>query len=131
LGLLPNRGAGGLIKWVRCPNHLICSSFKQQAGAAPGFSAKTWCLVCFLESLMSIFNCEQDGLVLLILLRNDLFKLRRHQCFILENSLKIKTFKNFHFKRIFQIKTLKYWYLRGPQHNSNFFSKYFFYLAEN
>ena len=60
---------------------------QKQAGAVPGFSAKTWCLVCFLENLISIFNWEQDEVVLLIQLRNDLFKLRRHQCFILENAL--------------------------------------------
>ena len=68
----------------------------QQVGAAPGFSAKTWCLVCFLENLMSILNWEQDGVVLLMQLRNDLFKLKRHQCFILENALKIN-FSNFSF----------------------------------
>ena len=48
-----------------------------------------------------------------------------------ENALKIKTFISLNFKTILQIKTFKYVSLRGTQHNSNLFSKYFFYLAEN
>ena len=90
----------------------------QQAGAAPGFSAKTWCLVCFLENLISIFNWEQDEVVLLIQLRNDLFKLRRHQCFILENALMEITMK----------KTLKLWFWRLP-HNIPIFSLSLFLLV--
>ena len=48
---------------------------------------------------MSIFNLEQDGAVLL---RDDLFKVRRHQCFISENDLEIKTFIIFHLKTMLQ-----------------------------
>ena len=52
----------------------IVNNIDKQAWANPGFSAKTWCLVLFLENLKSIFNLEKDGIVLLIQLRDALFK---------------------------------------------------------
>ena len=67
-------------------SHKKLKNWIQQNWAALAFTAKIWCIFLFLKNLMSIFNLEQDGVVLL---RDDLFKVRRHQCFILENYLKI------------------------------------------
>ena len=58
---------------------------EEQAWPVPGFSENAWCLV------LLIFNLEQDGIVIMIQLRDDLFKFFV-QIFFVENDLKIKTF---------------------------------------
>ena len=87
-------------------------------------------LLCKNMMSMSIFNLEQDGIVLLIQFRDYLFKY-----FIVENYLKIKTFIIFHFKTVLQCNITPFFlskyffslfnFQRWPQHNFNLFLQHF------